>query len=62
MMRTVCEAPSAGVSAHQPLCHTGGGGPHRNAVGMELQMPPVSPIPFDNVHIQLGPKVLVLVS
>lgn len=45
-----------------PPHHIGCRGPHQNALGTGLQMPPVSPIPFDNVHIQLGPKVLVLVS
>lgn len=47
---------------HQPPRHTGRCGSLQNAMEMELQMPPVSPIPSDNVHIQLGPKVLVLVS
>ena len=37
-------------------------GPHQTAVATEPHMPPVSPIPCDNVHFHLGPTVLVLVS
>lgn len=37
-------------------------GSHQTAVATEPHTPPVGPIPCDNVHIHLGPTVLVLVS
>lgn len=61
-MQKVRETHLVGVSAYQIPYHVGRHGSYLNAVARELQMLLVSPIPFDNVHIQLGPKVLVLVS